>query len=99
MISAAQNVADALHAVETDAAAYAAAVDAERAATTSLQVATDQRRLGLVSPLVLLQAQSAYQLALLNRAQAQSARLGDTAGLLMALGGGWWNRAPDELKL
>lgn len=99
VISAAQNVADALHAVETDAAAYAAAVDAERAATTSLQVATDQRRLGLVSPLVLLQAQSAYQLALLNRAQAQSARLGDTAGLLMALGGGWWNRAPDELKL
>ena len=46
VIGACQNVADALYAIQYDANALRAAVDSERAATTSLKVAQDQLRLG-----------------------------------------------------
>jgi outer membrane protein TolC len=42
----------------------------------------------------LLAAQQNHELSTITLAQAQSARLGDTAALYQALGGGWWNRAP-----
>jgi outer membrane protein TolC len=32
------------------------------------------------------------QFAIINLVQAQTNRLGDTAALFQALGGGWWNR-------
>jgi outer membrane protein TolC len=38
-----------------------------------------------------VEAVRAYQQAVIARAQAQAARLGDTAALFQALAGGWWN--------
>jgi outer membrane protein TolC len=92
VIAAFQNVADALHALRSDADALAAAVAAEQAAASSLAIARKQLELGQVAYLALLNAEQAYQVARLALVQAQAARLSDTAGLFQALGGGWWNR-------
>jgi len=93
VLTAFQNVADALHAVQEDAVALKAAAAAETAAKTSLVIAQRQLQLGAVNYLALLTAQNAYQTALSTRVQAEAARLSDTAALFQALGGGWWNRA------
>jgi NodT family efflux transporter outer membrane factor (OMF) lipoprotein len=92
VLTAFQNVADALRAVDEDAAALAAATAAETAARSSLDIAQRQLRLGAVNYLALLTAQNAYQTASATRIQAIAARLADTAALFQALGGGWWNR-------
>lgn len=92
VITAFQNVADALHALQSDADALAAAVAAEQAAGSSLAIVRKQLELGQVAYLALLNAEQAYQVAKLALVQAQAARLTDTAGLFQALGGGWWNQ-------
>jgi NodT family efflux transporter outer membrane factor (OMF) lipoprotein len=92
VITAFQNVADALHAVQSDADTLKAALAAERAAFKSLEIARRQLQLGAISYLGLLTAQNTYQTALLALVQAQASRYADTAALFQALGGGWWNR-------
>jgi len=92
VIGAFQNVADTLYALQADAESLKAAVAAERAARTTLDITLRQRELGAVNYLALLSAQQAYQQALISRVQAQASRLADTAALFQALGGGWWNR-------
>jgi NodT family efflux transporter outer membrane factor (OMF) lipoprotein len=92
VIAALQNVADALHAVQSDAETLKAAVAAERAAFKSLEIARRQLQLGAISYLGLLTAENTYDTALLALVQAQAARYADTAALFQALGGGWWNR-------
>jgi NodT family efflux transporter outer membrane factor (OMF) lipoprotein len=92
VIAALQNVADALHAVQSDAETLKAAVAAERAAFKSLEIARLQLQLGAISYLGLLTAENTYDTALLALVQAQAARFADTAALFQALGGGWWNR-------
>ena len=101
VVGAFQNVADALRAIQNDADALKAAVDFERAAKTSLDLAQQQMASGNANFLYLLNAQIAYENAILLRVQAQANRLTDTAALYMALGGGWWNREgpPPEMKL
>ena len=93
VITAFQNVADTLHAVASDAEALAAAVDAEHAAKEVLDVTQRQYDVGYVNFLALLSAQESYQQAVVALALARTNRLGDTAALFQALGGGWWNRA------
>jgi NodT family efflux transporter outer membrane factor (OMF) lipoprotein len=92
VLTAFQNVADALQAVQTDADGLVAASAAEHAAATSLEIARRQLSLGAVHYLALLNAQNTYQQALNNLVQARAARLADTAALFQALGGGWRNR-------
>ena len=92
VITAFQNVADALQAVQSDAETLKAAVAAERAAFKSLEIARRQLQLGAIGYLGLLTAENTYQTALLALVQAQAARSADTAVLFQALGGGWWNR-------
>jgi NodT family efflux transporter outer membrane factor (OMF) lipoprotein len=92
VITALQNVADALHAVQSDADTLKAAYAAERAAFKSLEIARRQLQLGAISYLGLLTAENTYDTALLALVQAQAARDADTAALFHALGGGWWNR-------
>jgi NodT family efflux transporter outer membrane factor (OMF) lipoprotein len=92
VITAFQNVADALQALEQDALALQAAAAAEVAAARSLGIARNQFDLGAVAYLTLLNAQQAYQQALLNLAQAQANRLSDTAALFQAVGGAWWKK-------
>jgi outer membrane protein TolC len=92
VITAFQNVADALHAIQSDADTLKAAVAAERAAFKSLEIARLQLQLGAIGYLGLLTVQNTYQMALIALVQAQAARYADTAALFQALGGGWWNR-------
>ncbi len=96
VLNAFQNVADALQAIQSDAAALAAADKSERAAGKSLALARRQVELGDISPLALLSVEQNYQQAKLNQVQVQANRLADTVALFQALGGGWWNRAGAE---
>lgn len=92
VLQAFQNVADTLRALETDARALRAQIQAEIAAKKSLNLVSRQLALGGVSYLTLLTAQQQYAQAKINRIQAQALRFADTAALFQALGGGWWNR-------
>ena len=92
VITAFQNVADVLHALQSDAETLKAAVAAERAAAKSLEIVRRQLQLGAVTYLALLTAENTYQTALIALVQARAARYADTAALFQALGGGWWNR-------
>jgi NodT family efflux transporter outer membrane factor (OMF) lipoprotein len=87
VLTAFQNVADALHALSTDADALNAASRAAAAAQRSLGVATHQLELGSVSYLALLSAQLLYSQAVVSVAQARASRYADTAALFQALGG------------
>jgi outer membrane protein TolC len=95
VLSAFQNVADALYALQSDAEALQAAVAAEQATKKSLDLTLAAQQLGAVTYLQVLSAQQAYRQALLTRVQAHAARLSDVVTLFQALGGGWWNR-PDQ---
>jgi NodT family efflux transporter outer membrane factor (OMF) lipoprotein len=92
VISALQNVADALRAIQNDADALQAARANERAWKLSFDLTLQQYRAGAVNIVGLLQGQQAYQTAVIALVQAQTQRLTDTAALYQALGGGWWNR-------
>lgn len=96
VITALQNVADSLRAIQQDARALKAAVDFERAAKISLDLVTQQMLTGYANILLLLNAQQTYLQSRLAVVQAQAARLADTVALFQALGGGWWNRPPDS---
>lgn len=87
VLTAFQNVADALHALDADATMLAAASRSRDAAQRSLAVARNQLKLGSVSYLALTTSEQAYEQALVSEAQARSNRLTDTAALFQALGG------------
>ena len=94
VLTAVQNVADTLYALQGDAESLAAAVLSERAAKRTLDLTLKQQQLGHTNYLALLSAEQAYQQTVITRVQAQASRLADTGALFLALGGGWWNR-PD----
>jgi NodT family efflux transporter outer membrane factor (OMF) lipoprotein len=89
VITAFQNVADALRALQTDTRAVQAAVRAETAAKASLDIVQQQLNAGQVNQLAVLNAQQTYLTAAVVRVQTDANRLSDTAALFMALGGGW----------
>jgi NodT family efflux transporter outer membrane factor (OMF) lipoprotein len=91
VLTAFQNVADTLTALQLDAQAVAAGLRAEQAANQSLATVRHNVELGLTGYLALLSAEQTYQQAVLNLAQVQANRYSDTAALFQALGGGWWN--------
>lgn len=91
VITALQNVADTLHIIQSDADALKDADRFEQAARTALDLTLKQYQVGYVNYQTLLAAEQSHQLAVINLAQAQTNRLGDTAALYQALGGGWWN--------
>jgi NodT family efflux transporter outer membrane factor (OMF) lipoprotein len=92
VLAAFQNVADALRALQLDAATLRAQRAALRAASDTLDLSRGQYRLGAITYVILLNAQRSYAQARLAVVQAQAARYADTAALFQALGGGWWNR-------
>jgi NodT family efflux transporter outer membrane factor (OMF) lipoprotein len=96
VLQAFQNVADALRALEMDANALKAQADAEAAASDTFDLTQKEYQLGAVSYLSLLNAERQYQQSQIGLIQAQAARFADTAALFQALGGGWWNRSPDN---
>ncbi|WP_336485709.1 efflux transporter outer membrane subunit [Methylobacterium nigriterrae] len=92
VITAFQNVADALRALQSDARAVAAASAAEQATAKSVELIRKQYTAGSVNGAVVLIAQQSYLQALVTQAQARASQYADTAALFQALGGGWWNR-------
>jgi NodT family efflux transporter outer membrane factor (OMF) lipoprotein len=92
VLTAYQNVADTLHASLSDAEALCANVREENAARVTYDLTQRQMDAGYVNYLTLLNAETTYQQALIQRVQAQASRYGDTVALFQALGGGWWNR-------
>jgi NodT family efflux transporter outer membrane factor (OMF) lipoprotein len=92
VILACQNTADTLRALESDADALKASAEAERAAKKSFELAQQQRALGTISLVVVLNAEQAHNTSALALIQARANRYADTAALFQALGGGWWNR-------
>jgi NodT family efflux transporter outer membrane factor (OMF) lipoprotein len=91
VLTAFQNVADALRALDFDAQALAAQSDAYAQAKALADLAQRQFDTGASSYLSLLSAQQQYQQSAVNLVQARADRLADTAALFQALGGGWWN--------
>ena len=87
VLTAFQNVADALHALDADADALGAAAHAESAAQKSLEVVRRELELGSISYLALVSAEQTYQQALISLTQARASRYADTAALFQALGG------------
>jgi len=98
VILACQNVADTLRALQADAEAMKASAEADRAAKAAFELARQQRELGTISTVALLNAESTYLQAEVALAQARANRFADTAGLFQALGGGWWNRAQEHAR-
>lgn len=95
VITAFQNVADTLHAIQYNADYLKAALRSEVALKETAYLARKQYTLGYVSYQIVLLAEQNFQQAEVNLIQAQATRLGDTAALYQALGGGWWNRQND----
>ena len=93
VLTAFQNVADTLTALEQDAEALKAAATAADDAQITLDLSQRQWQDGYISYLALLSAEQAYQQTRINLVQAQANRYADTAALFQALGGGWWHRA------
>jgi NodT family efflux transporter outer membrane factor (OMF) lipoprotein len=94
VLTAFQNVADTLVALEQDASTLKATKRAVDATKASLDLARLQYKDGYAAYLVVLNADQAYQQARLSLVQAEADRFTDTAALFQALGGGWWDR-PD----
>jgi NodT family efflux transporter outer membrane factor (OMF) lipoprotein len=93
VLTAFQNVADTLNALQQDADGLKAAAAAKDASSVTLDLAKKQFQSGYANYLALLSAEQAYQQAVIALAQAQANRYADTAALFQALGGGWWNRS------
>jgi outer membrane protein TolC len=93
VLTAFQNVADTLNALQQDADALKAAAAANDAAAVTLDLLKKQYQSRYANYLALLSAEQAYQQAVINLVQAEANRYADTAALFQALGGGWWNRA------
>jgi NodT family efflux transporter outer membrane factor (OMF) lipoprotein len=93
VLTACQNVADTLNALEQDAAALKAAVAAADASKAALEISRSQWEIGYGPYLALLNAEQTYQQARINLIMAQANRFADSAALFQALGGGWWNRS------
>jgi NodT family efflux transporter outer membrane factor (OMF) lipoprotein len=91
VLTALQNVADTLNALEFDAEALEADQRAEQAAHQSLDAARASLTQGSITYLDLLIAEQAQAQAIATLQQARGSRLADTAALFVALGGGWWN--------
>jgi NodT family efflux transporter outer membrane factor (OMF) lipoprotein len=90
VLSAFQNVADAMQALELDDESLAAAVLADKAAARSLEISKKQVELGEVSAIQVLNAEQASHQARIALIQARAARYADTVALFQALGAGGW---------
>lgn len=97
VLSAFQDVANVLEALQFDAGGLRAQMEAAQSASDSLDITRKQYQAGAASYVALLNAQQAYQQTRIALAQARASRYADTAALFQSLGGGWWNR--DDLAV
>jgi NodT family efflux transporter outer membrane factor (OMF) lipoprotein len=95
-------VADVLQSINHDGEEYSAQERALKSAGTSLRLSREGFRAGEVGVLQVLDAERAYQLALLGQIGVRTARYLDTAELSVALGGnslGAWEHDQEERGL
>ncbi len=98
VLSAFNQVATALRAVQHDAQSLQFSEAAYRAAKKSYQLAQYEYRDGSIDYVTLLTSEVQYQQSRLAVVRAASQRYADTAGLFVALGGGWWPKADASLE-
>jgi len=91
VLSAFAQVADSLQALEHDAEALQAHVEAQRAAGDALKLLQANYQAGLVAYLDVLTADVQFHEATIAYLQAVAQRYQDTVALFVALGGGWWD--------
>jgi NodT family efflux transporter outer membrane factor (OMF) lipoprotein len=92
VVTAFENVADVLTALQYDAVALHKARVNESVAKNSLDDARNELPTSIDDQLSFINAEQTYLQARLSRIQAQANGLADTVALFQALGGGWWNR-------
>jgi outer membrane protein TolC len=68
-------------------------------ARAGYEIAQRQYQLGSISHLALLDAQRQLLQTEMDRVQAQADRYADTAALLYALGGGWWQPLSENVPV
>lgn len=91
VLSAFQDVADTLHALQADTLTLKERVTTQRTAQENLILAHQRFDAGAISLLDLLSTDETEQQAHLSEVQTEAQRYADTAALFQALGGGWWN--------
>ncbi len=92
VLSAFQDVANVLNALQSDTKIFQSQTLASQSAADNLEISRKQYQIGAANYLILLNAQQAYQQTRIALAQASASRYADTAALFQSLGGGWWNR-------
>jgi NodT family efflux transporter outer membrane factor (OMF) lipoprotein len=93
VLTAFDQVADALSALQHDAELVAVSRRAVDIASASLQLQRSSYAAGKTSALQLIAAEDTYSQARLGYVRALGERMTDSAQLLIAAGGGWWNDA------
>ncbi|HKI61328.1 MAG TPA: efflux transporter outer membrane subunit [Mariprofundaceae bacterium] len=97
VLQAFRDVADTLLALETDAKSLQLQKDSEEASGDTLALVQRQYELGAASYLELLNASQIARQASIQLTQVEAARFADSAALIHALGGGWWNQVDKAL--
>ncbi len=91
VLSAFEQVADTLRALENDADAVKSQSEALSTAEETMRLLQANYQSGTVGYLQMLIADAQYSQAKIGYLQALAQRLQDTVALFVALGGGWWN--------
>jgi NodT family efflux transporter outer membrane factor (OMF) lipoprotein len=94
VLTAFQQVADTLRALDHDAAALAAEDEALQTSGRALHLVQTNYAAGLNTYLDVLNADAQYHQAQIAEIEAVATRYQDTVALYVALGGGWWNVSP-----
>ena len=98
VLNAFAQVADSIRALEHDAEALQAQVEAQRTAGEALNLLQTNYRAGLAAYLDVLTADVQFHQATIAYLQSVAQRLQDTVALFVALGGGWWNKQRPDSK-
>ncbi len=88
-----QNVADALRALEADAALLKERDEAVERARSYREIIAARAKAGGASQVAVFESRRQYHRAVLEQTRAGADRYADSAALLQALGGGWWQEA------
>jgi NodT family efflux transporter outer membrane factor (OMF) lipoprotein len=91
-----QDVADVLRALEADTQKVQERTEAASQALRFRDIMSARHEVGGVSQYTLLDAERRLQSAVIDRIQAVADRYADSAALLQALGGGWWQQVPKQ---
>ena len=94
VLDAFRQVADTLYATQHDAETLEARSDAASQADAAWQIAAHRYDAGGISQIDLLEAQREKLQTSLDRTNSVASRFQDSATLIQALGGGWWNQVP-----